>query len=217
MKSSLKIGFALAGVLFAGHVAAADPAAPPMFGQSAKPLPRVEKGFKRILNGKDTNGWQMAGPGKFVLMPDGSIGATGGMGMLWYNKEQLKNFVLRADWKAEKPSSNSGIFVRFPDPGNDPWVAVNKGYEIQIADSYDPLHRTGSVYTFAEAKPALTKPNGEWNTMEITAVGKHYTIKVNGVTTSEYDGDRSTEGFVGLQNHSDGDKVWFRNVRVKKL
>lgn len=179
--------------------------------------PKLERGYTRIYDGKDLEGWKQAGPGKVVRQDDGSLMTTGGMGLFWYAKKPYKNFILRVDWKAEKPESNSGVFVRFPDPGDDPWVAVNKGHEIQICDKGDAEHRTGAIYSFKGSTNVPTKTIGQWNTMEIQVSGQSYTVRINGQTVTRYFADRSLEGYVGLQNHSDNDKVWFRNVRVKEL
>src|SRR3712207_7831141 len=55
--------------------------------------------------------------------------------------------LFRSDWKMEG-DDNSGVFVGFPDPGTDPWVAVNRGYEIQIDATDDPDSTTGAIYNF---------------------------------------------------------------------
>lgn len=176
-----------------------------------------EPGFVDLCNGNDLTGWEMTGPGSFVREEDGSLRTEGGMGLLWYKERKFKDFVLEVDWKAEKAESNSGIFVRFPNPPKSPWDAVNQGYEIQIADSYDPAHRTGSIYSFkAPTAFASRKPN-RWNTFRITVVGQKYTIELNGVKINEFTGERGEDGYIGLQNHLPADKVWFRSVRIKAL
>jgi hypothetical protein len=38
------------------------------------------------------------------------------------------------EWRVTHIEDNSGIFVRFSNPQDDPWNAVNNGYEIQIDD-----------------------------------------------------------------------------------
>jgi hypothetical protein len=183
--------------------------------------PKVERGFKGLYTGKESElkNWQQINEkgrkGQFIY-ENGLLRTTGGMGLLWYTKEQYKNFILRADWKPDSKYSNSGVFVRFPEPRGDPWNPVNEGHEIQIEDAPDPLHRTGSVYNFAPSTKIVTNIR-QWNTMEVKVVGQHYTIRVNGEVVCEYDSPRSREGYIGLQNHSFLDKVWFRNVRIKKL
>ena len=80
----------------------------------------------------------------------------GGMGLLWYGKQQLQSpYTIRAEWRMYADDDNSGVFIGFPDPGDDPWKPVAEGYEIQIdpTDS-DPTRRTGSVYSFQAANAA---------------------------------------------------------------
>ncbi|MDF1799752.1 MAG: DUF1080 domain-containing protein [Planctomycetota bacterium] len=170
-------------------------------------------GWLDLWDGESLAGWSMAGPGEFQIV-DGSLMATGGMGLLWYSDADFQDFTLALEWAAEDASDNSGVFVRFPDPGNDPWVAVNQGYELQICDAADAMHNTGSVYSFQGSTHIPTKPAGEWNTYEISVVDQHYTVKVNGEVVNEFDGERSAAGHVGLQNHDDGSPVRFRNLRV---
>ncbi len=179
--------------------------------------PALEKGFILLYDGRDTSKWKQAGPGRFVREPDGSLRSEGGMGLFWYAERPFRDFVLRVDWKAEKAESNSGIFVRFPDPQGDPWKPVNEGYEIQIQDAGGPKHRTGAVYSFSESYSVPTKPYGEWNTMEIEVTGQRYLVRVNGTLVTRFTGSRATEGYIGLQNHGGGDRVWFRNIRIKPL
>ncbi|RMH03666.1 MAG: DUF1080 domain-containing protein [Planctomycetota bacterium] len=169
-----------------------------------------------LWDGATLDGWSMAGPGAF-LIEDGALRATGGMGLLWYSAESFRDFVLKLEWMVEEAEDNSGVFVRFPDPGDDPWVAVNQGYEIQICDAAEDKHNTGSIYSFQGPTSIPTRPPGEWNEYTITVVGQHYTVQINGETVNEFDGERSREGYIGLQNHDDGSPVRFRNIRVRRL
>ena len=171
-----------------------------------------------LWTGEDSQlaNWQMAGPGEFVH--DGNtVYAQGGMGLYWYNAQDFKDFELELEWQVTDVSNNSGVFVRFPDPGDDPWVAVNEGYEIQICDTPAPKHDTGSVYSFQAATHLPTKPQGEWNTYLIRVVGQQYTISINGELVNSYTGDRSEHGHIGLQNNDDDSPVRYRNIRVTEI
>jgi hypothetical protein len=100
---------------------------------------------RTFFDGQSIDGWRMARPGKFVLQSDRSLQSQGGMGLLWYTKKKYKDFILKVDWKVSRRNDNSGAFVRFSDPDNDPIIAVNTGYEIQIDDlampDANPLHK----------------------------------------------------------------------------
>jgi len=158
----------------------------------------------------------MAGPGEFIAEGD-TMYAQGGMGLLWYATKDYEDFQLTLEWQVSAAENNSGVFVRFPDPGDDPWIAVNQGYELQICDTAGDQHNTGSVYSFQGPSSIPTKPVGEWNKYSITVVGQEYTIAVNGVVVNKYTGERTLRGFVGLQNHDDGSPVRYRNIRVREL
>jgi hypothetical protein len=162
------------------------------------------------------NGWKMAGPGAFVAEGD-TMYATGGMGLLWYAEKDYVDFKLELEWQVTDAANNSGVFVRFPDPGDDPWIAVNQGYELQICDTAGDQHNTGSVYSFQGPTSIPTKAVGEWNHYAITVVGQEYTLEVNGEKVNSYTGERTLRGYIGLQNHDDASPVRYRNIRVTEF
>ena len=82
------------------------------------------------------------------------------------------------------------MFVGFPDPGTDPWVAVDHGYEIQIDATDDPDSTTGAVYNFqaadTAARDAALKPPGEWNGYELRVEGKRIRVYLNGTLINDF-------------------------------
>ena len=179
--------------------------------------------FTYLFHGQSMDSWRMAGPGKFVLVEyDKSLQSEGGMGLLWYTKKKYKDFILKVDWKVSRRNDNSGVFVRFSDPDDDPIIAVNTGYEIQIDDMAmpdgNPLHKTGAIYNLAAPlSAAVTKPVGQWNTFEIEAIGQKYSVTLNDEKIiPEFIGNRNTEGYIGIQNHDTDSHVSFRNIRIKE-
>jgi type 1 glutamine amidotransferase len=174
-----------------------------------------EEGFTWLLQAAaPPPGWKQAGPGGFKL-DNGVATAFGGMGLWYYAPTPYKDFVLRLQYRQAKPSANSGVFVRFPRVDGDPMIPVNEGYEIQIYSDQPSKNSTGAIYSFQVPTAVPQKPAGEWNDLEIKAVGTQYTVTLNGDVINTYTGERSREGLVGLQNH--GDEVSFRNVRIKEL
>ncbi|MGK5684269.1 ThuA domain-containing protein [Actinoplanes sp. URMC 104] len=182
---------------------------------------RPETGYTPLYNGS-TTGWTQAGPGSFTNT-DATLTSVGGMGLLWYSAKQFTSYSLKADWRLTG-DSNSGIFVGFPNPGNDPWVAVNQGYEVQI-DATDAADRTtGAIYTFQSAdlaaRDAALNPPGEWNTYELLVEGQRIRVYLNGRLINDFtstDPARNLDGYIGLQNHGAGDTAAFRNVRIREL
>ena len=83
----------------------------------------------QLFNGKDLTGWKHAGPGSFEVK-DGELHTVDGMGLLWNTHEMPQHYKLSLEFKTSRKEDNSGVFVRFPDPGNDPWAAVKQGHEM---------------------------------------------------------------------------------------
>ncbi|HTU35898.1 MAG TPA: DUF1080 domain-containing protein [Candidatus Acidoferrum sp.] len=194
--------------------------------------PMIDKaGWTQLWNGKNLDGWKHVGPGRFVI-EDGMLKSEGGMGLLWYTRRKFGNCVIRVVYKTTKKTDNSGVFIRIPEPATEPWMPVNKGYEVQIDDSDDDYHVTGVLYslTKAAARPGKT---GEWNTMDIAIEGPRTIVLLNGVEVTDYTegqpvppkkksyepdrGPRPNAGFIGLQNHSDKDTVYFGEVAERGL
>ena len=115
------------------------------------------------------------------------------------------------------------------------WYPVHHGYEVQIQNDNDAWHRTGAIYSLAQAAPVPEKPLSEWRTMIITLDGERIMVDVDGKRLSSFDAaaadnpprknwtepirelKRPTHGYLGLQNHDPGDVVWFKEVHVRPL
>src|SRR3989449_8834072 len=187
--------------------------------------------WKQLFNGRNLAGWEHVGPGRFVV-EDGLLKTEGGMGLVWYTPEKSGNAVLRVVYKTGKKTDNSGVFLRIPEKPTEPWMPVNRGYEVQIDNADEDYHCTRVLYSLTKAMARPEKP-GEWNTMEITLDGPHTIVLLNGVKVTDYTegqpvppkkksyepdrGRRPDEGYIGLQNHSDKDVVYFKEVAAKRL
>ncbi len=177
----------------------------------------LDSGQEMVLfDGSSVEGWRMIGPGTFELQPDGSLLTRGGMGLFYYAARLFRDFELTLEWKAESDSSNSGVFVRFPET-DDPAVAFEKGHEIQIDDSGAPNVRTGAIVDTSSSWRLASRPAGEWNEMRVRVAGQRYQIWVNGEMVNDFVSNQAREGHIGLQNRGPDHLVWFRNVRVTPL
>ncbi|MEV5436840.1 ThuA domain-containing protein [Streptomyces sp. NPDC052682] len=187
---------------------------------------RPENGYRALFDGTSVDGWRQAGPGSFTRSEDGTLTSSGGMGLLWYAASGFSSYSLKLDWRMAGASGddNSGVFVGFP-PSDDPWSAVDHGYEIQIDATDVPEKTTGAIYGFRSAdlkkRDRALNPPGEWNTYEIRVEGERLRVWLNGVKINDFtntDPARSlTDGHIGIQNHGAGDQVAFRNIRIKEL
>ncbi|WP_433214161.1 ThuA domain-containing protein [Dactylosporangium sp. CS-047395] len=181
---------------------------------------RPETGYTPLYNGS-TTGWSQAGPGSFTNA-DATLSSTGGLGLFWYSAKQFgTSYSLKADFRITG-DSNSGVYVGFPNPGTDPNIAINQGYEIQIDATDTPDHTTGAIYNFQSAniaaRDAALNPPGAWNTYEILVEGQRLRVYLNGSLINDFtntDPARNLDGYIGIQNHGSGDQVSFRNIRIK--
>jgi 3-keto-disaccharide hydrolase len=192
--------------------------------------------WRPLFDGKSLDGWEHIGPGKMVL-ENGQLRTAGGMGLLWYTKEKFGDCVIRVVYKVASKHSNSGIYVRIADKPKDPWFAVHHGFEVQICDADDDYHGTGAIYSLSKSVARPVKPDGEWNTMEITLKGQQVLVSLNSEQVNDFDaeksqvpkrvkdyepvrGPRPTSGYIGLQNHGDvtgNSPVYFKEVSVRPL
>lgn len=114
-------------------------------------------------------------------------------------------------WASE--DTNSGIYVRAPDPAN---VNTASGaYEIQIWDKNpSQQYSTGSLVNVAAVNP-IYKAGGRWNTLEIHVQGTEIAIKLNGVATASTKAAKTHEGRIGIQFNAGPIKV--RKLQVREL
>ena len=193
--------------------------------------------WKQLFDGKDLNGWQHVGPGGDTV-ENGLIRTHGGMGLLYWKGGKIGDCVLHVVYKMRDFNDNSGVFVRIPIEPREAWMPVNYGYEVQIdnhpeTSKEDEYHVTGTLYSLTKPLAKPGKPGPEWNTMDITLDGPHTIVVVNGVKVTDYTegqpvppkkfsfeperGRRPLTGWFGLQNHSDNDIVFFKEVAIKPL
>ncbi len=168
-------------------------------------------------------------------------GPEGGKNII--TKDKYTSFVLSLEWKISE-AGNSGIFWGvFEAPKfKEPYMT---GPEIQVLDNLrhpdakiaGKLHQAGALYDMVEPSEDTTKPAGEWNLCVITIDqkankgtvvlngkevttfplhGKDWEDMVNNSKFKDWDGfGEYNTGHIGLQDHSD--KVWYRNIKIKRL
>ena len=193
--------------------------------------------WKPLFNGKDLTGWKHVGPGGDTV-EDGLIKTHGGMGLLYWTGGKVSNCRIRVVYKMRDFNDNSGFFIRIPIEPREPWMPVHYGYEVQIdnhpeTSNEDDAHITGTLYSLTKPLSKPGKPGPEWNTMIITLDGPHTLVELNGQKVTDYTegqpvpprkfdfepqrGRRPNEGWIGLQNHSDNDIVFFKEVALQPL
>jgi hypothetical protein len=203
--------------------------APLAFAVDAGLCPKeAQEGFVSLFDGKTLDGWQ--GDTKGYKVENGTLVCAPGGNL--YTTTEHANFIFRFEFKLP-PMGNNGVGIRTPAKGNPAYG----GMEIQILDDHykdkhpglHPYQYHGSIYGVVPAKPGFQKPIGEWNSEEILAQGSHIKVTLNGTVIvdadldkiekpmdgNEHPGLHNKSGVIGFLGH--GDRVEFRNIRVKDL
>ncbi len=190
----------------------------------------TELGFTSLFNGQDLTGWEGAEQDAAACwkVDEGLLTCTGQKGPWLRTAGEYDNFSLRFDYLLSE-GGNSGVYVRVPKDGNhhrENDTLPPAGFEVQVLDDAAPQYKTlkdfqysASIYDIAGADPRVTRPAGQWNTLDITCDGDRVITRHNGITVTDINAEshpaiklRQVKGFLGLQNHSTLAK--FRNVRI---
>ena len=154
--------------------------------------------------------------------------------------EEFENFDFKTEWKMDT-CANSGImfYVHESPEYKDTWVT---GPEMQIddlvcgPDHEHKMNRAGTLYDLIAVDSEYLKPAGEWNEYEIKADHGHLQLFENGhkvIDTHLWDDNWKKlvanskfkdmanfgtfqKGHIAFQGTENG-KLWFRNIRIKKL
>ena len=175
---------------------------PPTWGQPVE-----------LFNGKNLTGWKprSAKQKNGWTVRDGLlVNADPGNDLV--SERTFTDFKLHAEFRYPK-GSNSGIYLR-------------GRYEVQIEDNYgqEPdSHKIGGVYGFLTPCLNAAKRPGEWQTMDITLIGRVVTVEFNGekvidrqtipgITGGALDSDEGAPGPIMLQG--DHGPIDFRKVTL---
>jgi len=178
---------------------------------------------KLLFNQRDLAGWVVMYGGEWSVEDGVLVGRNGKdwstnpekSGSWLRTEKQYGDFILELDY-AINQGGNSGIFIRSALEKNPAFT----GHEMQItSDSSRPPTKgsVGSLYDVVAPSKNMSKPAGEWNHVRITTTGRRIQINWNGEQTIDYETDRLTKGYIGLQNHDAKSVVKFRNIRIAGL
>ena len=218
---------------------------PESHGQNQLTNPEQQEGWILLFDGKTTKGWRNYNKdhiGSAWKASDGTLsfdptaGETGGDIV---TEQEFANYELSLEWKVAA-CGNSGILFNVVEDQkySAPW---HTGPEMQILDNTcHPdakihKHRAGDLYDLIPCSTETVKPAGEWNHVRLISNEGHYEFWLNGtrvvrftmhtdewnnmVATSKFkefpDFGKARKGRLALQDH--GDKVWFRNIKIKTL
>ena len=164
----------------------------------------------KLFNGKDMTGWHALGPNQWVV--ENGVLKSPKSGSNLVTDATFNDFKLHIEFRIPK-GSNSGVYLR-------------GRYEVQIADSkgLEPLSdQLGGVYGFIAPREMVAKEPMEWQSFDITLVGRMVTVVANGktiindqeipgVTGGALDSKEGTPG--PLQIQGDHGAVELRNIII---
>jgi hypothetical protein len=189
--------------------------------------PETEKGFISLFDGKSLDGWKLAEENQESWrVENGALVCQGPRCHLFYDGHQapFKNFHFIAEVMTT-PGSNAGIYFHTRYQPTD-WPKY--GFECQVNVSHKDPKKTSSLYGVENVADPGVRDN-QWYTQEIIVRDRNVTLKVNGKTLVQYEEPvgqppfsekferRLGEGTFALQAHDPESKVYFRNLRVKRL
>lgn len=166
-----------------------------------------------LFNGTDLSGWKQSKPGPpDWTVKDGAIIKPGNAPEL-ISERKFKDFKLHLEFNCGK-DANSGVYLR-------------GRYEVQVeteSQAEPPSHHTGGVYGYLDPTPEQPRTPDVWQTYDITLIGRHVTIVLNGKTVIDnqeipgltggaLDSHEAEPGPIYLQGSEKGQAA-FRNIVV---
>ncbi|MEM7311690.1 MAG: DUF1080 domain-containing protein [Planctomycetota bacterium] len=187
-----------------------------------------------IFTGRDLSGWKAPENNIWWKVDSGVLHVQSGpdkKGQTLWTEKEYKNFIMQFDFQYGKGTVDTGIYVRNSkeqiqigmsgslkrDLTASPYIA-GKGYPVEAAPGFAKL----STDQLKPGKsPGIEKiiKKDDWNSMTIIAIGKNYTVYLNGQYVMSYDSESApAKGPVGIQLHGNRDmSCAYRNIRLQEL
>jgi hypothetical protein len=240
MKTACKLAGIVAACVVAQLAAAGRDA------QHTQPAAGNGDGWMLLFDGKSLDGWRgynrpdasgtqwRVEDGQLTVPPSGGRDTRGARDLI--TTATFRQFDLTWEWRIA-PGGNSGLkyFVL-----EDRDAAI--GHEYQMIDDerhadakIGPHRQTAAFYDVLAAANRPLKPAGEVNTSRVLVRGNHVEHWLNGQRVLQYELDspelraaiekskfkdierfgKPQDGHILVQDH--GDRVWFRNIRIRRL
>lgn len=166
-----------------------------------------------LFNGRDLSGWKVRDEAKSSSWKVAdSVMENTPRGTDLVTEQEFKDFKLHVEFKMVE-KSNSGVYLR-------------GRYEVQVEDNFgqEPeSHRIGGIYGFVTPSSNPCKRAGEWQSFDITLLGRQVTVVLNGttiidnaeipgITGGALDSNEKKSGPIMLQG--DHEKIYYRNITI---
>jgi hypothetical protein len=179
-----------------------DRGAPPKWGNPVVLFDGKDLADWRLQNPAGDNGWSVEQGIMTNRAPSSNL----------VTRQRFTDFKLHVEFNCPR-NCNSGVYLR-------------GRYEVQIEDDSlgePPSHHTGGIYGFLAPEPELTRRPGEWQSFDITLVGRRVTVVQNGriiindreipgITGGALDSHEEMPGPIYLQG--DHGSLSFRNIVI---
>jgi hypothetical protein len=166
----------------------------------------------KLLSGNTLDGWKPIGRRDSQWSVAGGVLKNANRGANLVTDQKFDDFKLHLEFKVPK-GENSGVYLR-------------GRYELQVDDAagLDPSsHHLGGLYGFIAPSENVAKAAGEWQSMDVTLVGRMLTLTLNGtmvicnreipgITGGALDSAEAEPGPLLLQG--DHGPVEFRNIEI---
>lgn len=139
----------------------------------ARKAPAAWSQPRPLFNGKDLTGWVPDNPAENHYIAQNGELVNQAAGANIRTTEKFSDFKLHVEYNCPA-DGNSGVYLR-------------GRYEVQVeyetAAANDEAHSMGAVYGFLAPSTKLPPRPGQWESFDITLVGRTVTVVRNGVTT----------------------------------
>jgi hypothetical protein len=195
-----------------------------VLGPAPVPAARSQE-FRPVIVGDDIQQFELVNIGATTMtIHDGEVRITGKPNGYFATKTAYHNYVVRFEWKYERPEGlesdakfrgNSGLLVHVQAPKVWP-----ESIEVQLmnADAGNIFGvKPGTIRGKKDpaAQKRAIKPVGEWNTEEVTCKDGTIVCTINGIEVARATDSHPDRGKVAWQ--SEGALVRFRKLEIKPL
>jgi hypothetical protein len=163
----------------------------------------------RLFNGRDLAGWHAVGGENQWIAANGLLRSPKS-GSNIVTDRKFGDFKLHIEFRYPK-DGNSGVYLR-------------GRHEVQIEDNFGSApasNKFGGVYGFLTPSEMVARPAGQWQSFDITVIGRMVTVVANGITVisnqeipgptgGALDSDEGSPGPIMLQG--DHAPVEYRNI-----